>query len=330
MPTCQSCRGEYTREECVCPVCGRALQESAKVCHQCSADTRGQRLCPRCKSDVSAWEKEKEEFTLQQFLFKGGFFGLLPSLVAIVLAFVFWIAVWSQRQNSIHHPIGSILGIIISLVIFFILFSWRYSLRERAWASEIYHVRGPSLSFIDVSSLLVGTALLVVVFTLYKLWQPPTHFSQKLIFAVVYSLTYASFTVPLTLLPLGSCLTKLNERVPQPIFVHTDRLVDIVLQTAAKSLKDTRVYEENTGKDLTSQQASREEVKDFEVIGLNRKPADGSIQVSVKEHESAKPDSDPASGARKIDRVWVIDADKWGRIRSLKPTNAGEWLRTNN
>jgi hypothetical protein len=146
---------------------------------------------------------------------------------------------------------------------------------------------------------------MVTAVTLYKAWEVPTHFSQKLIFALVYSLAYVGFTIALTLVPLGNYLGKLNERVPQPIFVHTDRLLDIVLHTAAKSLGNKRGSEDE---DI---------FKRFEVIEFNQSPADGGLQVLVRECKLVQ--LDLGSKPQITEDVWKIDADKWGRIRSLTP-----------
>ena len=314
MPTCKTCRGEYTRGECICPVCSQKLGgRGTELCHKCGAEIRGRRLCPRCRSDVSMWEKES--FSLSQFIAKGGFIGLLPVLVAVIL----WIVMWGQQENSIHHPIGSIVGIILSLLVFSTLFSGRYSLRETAWASEIYHVPGPSPFWIGTGSLLIGIALMVAAVTLYKVWPTPTHFSEKLFFALVYGLAYIGLTTGLTFLPLQRYLARLNERVPQPIFVHTDRLLEIVLRTTANSLKGKR---ESEG-DAENGQADEEESGVFDVIEVSRNPAGGGIHVLARECKFVRrPDTDSTPKIQWVEQAWSIDADKWGRIRSLKPIDS--------
>jgi len=304
MPTCRTCQGEYTHQECVCPACGQKLGRSVNLCHKCGLETGGQRLCPRCKSDVSAWGRES--LSLGRFVAKGGFLGLLPTLAAVIL----WIFVWGPQNNSIHHPIGSIVGIILSLLIFYTLFSSRYSLRERTWASAIYHVPGPSLRSISTGSMLIGLTLMVTAVTLYLLWETPTHFSQKLIFALVYASAYVGFTTALTLTPLGGYLARLNERVPQPIFVHTDRLLEIVVQTAARTLKEKREPEE--GSDAP---------RKFEVVDVSRSPTDGGIRVLVRECRFVQQvGHDSGIRLQWTEGTWAIDADRWGRIRSLMPS----------
>jgi len=144
---------------------------------------------------------------------------------------------------------------------------------------------------------------------LNKLWQPPFYFEEKLIFSLVYGLMYVGFTTGLTLMPLGGYLTRLDKKVPQPIFVHTDRLVEVVLQGAATSLRNRE-----------GGQTVEEKLREFEVLEIVREPADGSIRLWICDQQPPQlpvinsPPSNPGKG-----QVWTLCADKWGRIQSLKP-----------
>lgn len=303
MPNCRTCRGQYTREECLCPSCGEPLGKSADRCQGCGFDLKARRLCPRCKSDVSVWEKE--DLSLPRFISTGGILGLLPAVVAAIL----WFFVWNPQEDPIHLPVGSGLGILLSLLVFGTLFSRRYDLREMVWAGEVHRLGGPSLPLIGTGSFLMGLFLMVSAVLLNKLWQPPIYFEEKLIFSLVYGLMYVGFTTGLTLMPLGAYLTRLDKRVPQPIFVHTDRLVEVVLQGAAASLRNRE-----------SGQTVEEKMKDFEVLKVNRNPNDGSIQLSIRDHRPLKSSEhgspQPTLGKNQI---WDLGADKWGRIQSLTP-----------
>jgi hypothetical protein len=311
MPTtCRTCKGEYDRGECICPVCGQELGKSANLCHQCGVEIRGRRLCPRCKSDVSVWEEES--LSLKRFIARGGFTGLLPTLVAMIS----WIAVWESQENSIHHPVGTIVGIVLSLLVFNALYSGRYSLRERSWASEIYHVPGPSLFWIGTGSFLMGIVLMISAFTLYKLWATPTHFLQRLLFSLVYGLAYVGLTTGLTFLALQGYLTKLNARVPQPLFVHTDRLIEVVIHAAAKSLEYNR---RECGENKDNSQGDRKGLESFEVIEASRDPADGGITILARGKKFTQQQAgDSDTGAQWTERTLAINADRWGRIRSFR------------
>lgn len=78
MLTCRTCRGDYERSECLCPHCKKPLgTHSGRLCRECGKDTGERRMCPRCYSDVAAWERES--LSMMQFLNRGGLLGMLPS-----------------------------------------------------------------------------------------------------------------------------------------------------------------------------------------------------------------------------------------------------------
>jgi hypothetical protein len=180
-------------------------------------------------------------------------------------------------------------------------------MRERGWAAEVYQVRGLALSNIGLISLVTGGLCMVIVVSLQKAWPTPV-FPHKLLFALFYTATFGSFTAGLTLLPLGNHLSRLNDRMPQPIFVHTDRLFDIVIKTVAKSIKDRG--------DSGEEKATN---SDFEIIEVTRNPADGGIQGLVKEHKLIQHPNRTSGKQSEVEMTWTIDADKWGRLRSVKP-----------
>lgn len=301
MPTCRTCRGEYTHEECICPACETSLGKNSDRCPSCGFDLKGRRACPRCKADVSVWEKE--DLSLLRHVLAGGILGLVPTLVAAIS----WIFVWNGRQDSLHLPIGSLVGIMLSLLVFGTLFSRRYDLREMVWASEVHRVPGPSLALLGTGSFLMGLFLMVFAVALNQIWRPPVYFAEKLIFSLVYGLMYVGLTGGLALMPLGAYLTRLDKRVPQPVFVHTDRLVEVVLQGAATSLRDRE-----------SGQTVEEKLKDFEVLEVEREPADGSIRLLIRDHKPPQPAAGSPPPANP-GQVWILCADKWGRMHSLKP-----------
>lgn len=303
MPNCRTCRGEYTREECICPSCGEPVGKNSDRCQGCDFDLKARRLCPRCKSDVSVWERE--ELSLLRHVFAGGILGLGPTLVAAIL----WLFVWNPQEDPIHLPVGSGIGILLSLLVFGTLFSRRYDLREMVWAAEVHRVGSPSLPLIGTGSFLMGLLLMVSAVLLNKLWQPPIYFEEKLIFSLVYGLMFVGFTAGLSLLPLGAYLTGLDKRVPQPIFVHTDRLVEVVLQGAASNLRNRE-----------NGQTVQDKIRDFEILQVTRDPADGSIELFLRDHRPSQPVvADASQSAQAKNQIWVLCADKWGRIRSVKP-----------
>jgi len=223
-------------------------------------------------------------------------------LFALILSFVFFI-----RPIPIHHPVGNAVAILLAGMVFYTLYDRRYFLREMTWASEIYHVRIPSLFLIGTVSFLAGLVLMVIAVVLSREESP--QFSQKLLFALIYGLAYPCFTACFTLLALEPYLLELDESVPQPVFAQPDRLLEIVFQAA---VQDARGKMEPSGTPL--------DPGNFEVVAASRNLINGGINMLLRE---CKPVVQPRENAypvgRWIERIWAVEADKWGRIRSLMP-----------
>lgn len=279
MPTCPTCRGEYTKRTWLCPECGKPFppddRSGGRVCPLCKKNTLDHRLCPRCKSDVREWEKvgaEGNPIVASPLPY-------LPALVAFVGA------VWQWPP----HLLGSILAIALSLIVFFILSNKAPAFWLSAWEGEFKSKPGISIVIIELAAFLAGLALGLLTIVLLRYWIQPLAepgFPQKLIVSLTYSLSFVLFTVAITALLLNKRVAKLNPRVPQPIFVDSRRLLRLVLDEAANQLGPK-----------TKLKMTRFERTDD--VGIH----------AFASQESAK---------------WEIHADKWGRIRSLRPV-VEEW-----
>lgn len=304
MPICLTCQGEYVRQECLCPACEKALAGDDPLCPHCGQQTGVRRLCPRCRSDVVAWENER--LSLAEFIvLRGGFVGLLPTAAALAL-FVFW----AGRGNSIHHPIASLFSIVLSLFVFYGLFSFRYSMREMMWAAQSYRPDGLSPTMLGVWALGLGMLGALVCFALYKAIPAPTEFVFKMIFAIVYVTTFVSLTTGLTIFVLRGYIADLDQRVPPPIFVYADKLVKIVLRTVAEMLPE---------EDENGQRADRAPLLRFEVIVVKRNAVDGGVRILAREQRFVRWQAPGALPLRPQWTEWVIAADRWGRLLSLQP-----------
>ncbi len=307
MPICKTCQGEYSHQECVCPACGANLGRSGNLCHHCGAELTGKRLCPRCLSDVSVWEREYLPF--REFLLRRkGWVGLLPSLAVLFAAFY----VWPQRSD-IHHWLATLVAIGVSAVIFRVLYIKRFYWRERLLASQIYNVKAFPLLSVVAGVLVIGLAAFVVAYVLYQ-WRGETpNFLDKMFFAVFYALAVWGLTAGLTLLAIQSYLERLNERVPLPVYMHTDRLLDVVLRTVIPTLEDRAKLRVRQGPPDVQQALT------LEVLKVERLAKDGGIQVLLREGRvSWRSDGNGDFKPTAVERVWNIEADCWGRVRSLR------------
>jgi hypothetical protein len=311
MPICRTCRGEYVREECLCLHCLQPLGRGVNLCHNCGAETRGKRLCPRCKSDVTAWEQEVSP--LVEFIRRWGLLGLLPSLAALGM----WIFFWWPKGSPLHHPLISIVGIALSQLVLIVLYITRLSWRERWWASQVYGTASLSLAAAITSSFVAGVALAISSFVVYKLWGRAPSVGQQAVFGAVYAPTYVCFTASLTLLAIHDYIDRLDQRVPPPIFVHTERLLRVAVETALKSVGV------QAGRRAGEASAESDPNRRYEVLEVARIPQDGGVHVSLCVYQQVSlPEGIRVADGRK-EKHWHIEADRWGRVRSVKPGPPG-------
>ena len=98
MPICRTCRGEYDQQEALCPKCEVPVGRNMERCDRCETDTSERRLCPRCKSDVSAWERQDVNF-VDFVIWEGGILGFLPGTTALFM----WLFFWMPRVESTYY-----------------------------------------------------------------------------------------------------------------------------------------------------------------------------------------------------------------------------------
>lgn len=308
MPICRTCRGEYDHRSCLCPSCGQPLGRSSNICHHCNENLDGKRLCPRCRSDVMAWEREN--FSLVQFIQRWGALGLLPSLLDIGI----WALYWRLRPNSLYHPMMTVLSVSMSQVLLILLYVKRLFWRERWWASQIYHSKGSPLTLTIALGFIGGGVLGLTSFILYKAWPEPQSW-QKLVFAAAYAPMYVLFTLAFTLLAIQDFMDRLDQRVPQPIFVHTHRLLNVVVDMAIKNL---HVLNGASVHDPQGRANRR-----YEVIKVMRLLESGGIRVFIREYKLAERPDKEGNALTQLwsENLWHIEADRWGHVQLLQPTN---------
>lgn len=311
MPICRTCHGEYERAECQCPSCEQPLgTRGGRLCQHCGADTVGRRMCPRCHSDVTAWERES--FSMRQFIGRGGALGMLPTLAAIGM----WAVYWRVHPRVIYHPLMTILGVAISQIVLVALFVNRLEWHERWWASQIYRSNNSPLPLTIAASFVAGLACTALAFVMFKMWDVDPTVWQKMLFALAYLLMYGLFTASATLMGMQDYMARLNQRVPQPIFVHIHRLLRVVVETAIKSLMILN------GANTVAPNVGRPNRR-YEMVEVLRQNEGGGIHTVIREYKLVER-PDPATGelhARWDEVLWYIEADQWGHIRVLEPTD---------
>lgn len=280
MPTCHTCRGEYSQHTWLCPECNAPFAPDARgggqICSQCHNNSFDRRLCPRCQTDVRAWEKVGAE---------GNPIVRHPlPYLPLLVAFIGTILQWPP------HLLGSILAIALSLIVLLLLSNKAADFWLSAWESEFKAKPGISIVTIELGTFLAGLAMALLTIVLVRYWiQSPAvpQFPEKLIVSLTYSLSFVLFTAALTALLVNKRTGKINSQVPQPIFVDSQRLLQLVLDEAARQLG------------LNAK------------LKMTRFERTGDVGIHLFADQGK-------------DKRWAIRADKWGRIRSLQPV-IEEW-----
>ncbi len=327
MPICRTCRGEYDQAEALCPNCGKALGRRDELCRHCGTDTAEKRLCPRCKSDVSVWEREN--ITLLEFVFlQGGVLGLLPALGAVGM----WLLFWIPREKSLYYyPVLTAAAVGISLLLFCVLYIKRLFWWERWWASQVYRAAPVSVVASLTVSGLLGMFCSALWAFLYAAWGKPEGLLAKAFFALVYVLSYVCLTVALTLLFIHRYISRLERHAPQPIFVDTRRLLTVVVDTVTRSVNLAFDFNAQKTSSPTAQPlSSSTPTPHYETLAIMRFPENGGILITFRECKPVQyPDEQGQMREKWMEMLWQVQADRWGRVQSVKPTTLESYRQGN-
>ena len=262
MPTCIVCKGEYS-----------------------TTDTQ----CVKCGVDNENWEPERTRSWVSKALqFFRGAWGLLAlnSLLLPAVGIVF---------PDYVQPVASVrIGVPLAIILCFIIFLFTYALRFSAREYELLrHVRKgwqPSLALMALLAFNLALVMaLVVAFVLEAhLAESPLTYTRGLtraLMTIFFSLTFVNVTLSAMLMSIRSFAKRLNELVPQPIFLRDNLLVDVIIKSAQKQLG---------GKTTLS------------LVEVSRTDG-GGIRALVKDEVQEK--------------QWELEADQWGRRLSIKVPN---------
>lgn len=309
MPICRTCRGEYGQQEALCPACRVAVGRSLDVCRNCGTDTSERRLCPRCKSDVSAWEREDISF-VEFIIWEGGILSLLPGGAALVV----WLVFWSQRVDSLYYyPALTFASFVICIFTVFVLYVKRLFWWERWLAAQVYRATPVSIVSVITLSGLAGVFFSTAWVFLYAAWGKPEMLILKAIFGAVYVVSFVFLTVAVTLMVIHGYVSRVERSIPQPIFMDTKRLLMVVVESVIETVNlpfiNQPEYPSASGLRPT-----------YDVREALRNSENGGIDVLLRECKRVRhPGARGQIQVEWVEMFWRVQADRWGRVQTVKP-----------
>jgi hypothetical protein len=273
MATCISCKGEYNQER--------------------------PEECPRCGANNENWHIHKNLGSLARFsnFFFGSVWGLL-ALVSLVLPLVPTL-LWDTFNTVVAMRVVVPLAILLCFIVFLFTHALKLSLREYEWLRRIKRGWNPPLSVISLVAFTLALILgLAVVFVLDS---ERTRGLERVLLTIAFSLAFVNLTLSAMLMAIRDYALRLDELVPQPIFMHEDRLLRVIVGTAEKKLGDDTSLEVQEWRRAAS--GGVRALLTFN-SGLEERQVriSGGLQTIIVEEE----------------QQWVAVANAWGQLLSLE------------
>ncbi|MBC8492378.1 MAG: hypothetical protein H8D43_01230 [Chloroflexi bacterium] len=235
--------------------------------------------------------------------------GILALVAATIPVLALLSLASRQVRNSFSGSMGILLvlqfGALIALItVIVLIYTRRFSLREYQLLRQARSAWSPSLAVLAtviLAILLICASLVIAPHFSPRIIETPSPFYSDIhlfYFADIVAIALAIF---LMLLAALGFIGRLNQRVPPPIYLRVDELASLVLSSA----------EERLG-------YGHEQLKPIAMKRTNS----GGIRITAKGVERVKKKSNGELVTVKLDRVWNIEADQWGRVHFIE-----EWKK---
>jgi hypothetical protein len=273
MATCISCKGEYNEER--------------------------PEECPRCGADNRNWHRHKNLGSLAKFsnFFFGSVWGLLAlnSLVLPLVPAMLWDTFNTVAAMRVVVP----LAVLLCFIIFLFTHALKLSLREYEWLRRIKKGWSPPLSVVAVVAFTLALSLaLSVVFVLDS---KRTHGLVRVLLTIAFSLAFVNVTLSAMLMAIRDYAQRLDEKVPQPIFMDEDRLLGVIVRAAGKKLGDDTSLEVQEWRRMASGGVRALLAFSSELEERPVKTSEGVQTIMVEEEQQ-----------------WEVVASAWGHLLSLE------------
>jgi hypothetical protein len=301
MPICRTCRGEYNL---IVP----PRSPSGESAGDTDTPATGPRLCPRCGSDVTAWDKL--DTTLADFIvWEGGILALLPAAAAMVV-WLFW---FSREESGNYFPVLTFVCLGVCVLLFFMIYDSRLSWWEHLWAEQVYRTPHISLNLWVAITAIGGLFFSPLWVLYYTNVGKPDDFVSKAFFAFIYVTAFVCLTAAITLAVVNEYVARIDRYAPPPIFVSTERLLQVVVKAAIYDINLPRSNARNVAGFPNPRPV-------YEVLQALRIPENGGIHVLLRECKRVQyPGPDGEMQVEWMEMLWRIQADRWGRVKTLRP-----------
>lgn len=217
------------------------------TCRVCEAEYIPGRPCARCKTDNRQWEEELDKKPRVERIndFFANVWGGFALIIPLVFLLVF-VGVLSYLLLSDSPIVGNRAKLLSYFLAFFMPFihtlyfyALRFSLWEYEWLRQVRKGRWPPLALLGAVSfeMAIVLAILYVFLNIYWGSMPPgaEPWSVGIWRAIFTPLLLSLVIMILHLAALLMCtvvyIRKINRRVPQPIYMDRDLLVEVALDS---------------------------------------------------------------------------------------------------
>jgi hypothetical protein len=281
---CGANQAGWNPDEAHCPECGagRAIAyQKENICPYCGVDNSG----ARALSTLGGGERLRRFFV--NFT---GILALIFALAPLVTPFV-------RRSLGPYISIGvsTVLAVFLSCLIVFFSYSLKAKLRDYSWSRRVKKGLRPSPILIMIVALVIALALALAFVATYK-----DEGSSKLLNSLMYSGIFILFSLAFALGAAVQYVQYLDSamQLPEPIFAHEGRLVRVITESAQRKLACSN---------------------SLRLLEIERTSAGGAaILFSHYGEVECKMAKDGTPMVVREERTWLVVANEWGNIISLK------------
>jgi len=283
-PRCGANQASWSPDKTRCPHCGAGgtvAYHKENICPFCGADNSG----ARALSTLGGGERFRR------------FFLNFPGILALIFALAPLVTLFARRSLGPYISIGisTVLAVFLSCLIVFFSYSLKGKLRDYSWSRRVKKGLWPSPILIMIVALVIALALALAFVATYK-----DEGSSHLLNSLMYSGIFIFFSLAFALGAAQQYVGYLDGtmQLPEPIFAHEDRLARVITESAQRKLGN---------------------ITPLHPLEMERTGGGGATILFAHYGEAeCKMAKDGTPIIVREERKWLVVANEWGNILSLK------------